>query len=430
MNISIIGVGYVGLVTGACFAKIGHKVICMDEEESKIKALKKGSVPFYEPGLKELISEVKKKNLISFTTSIKEAIDTSDVIFICVGTPATDDGGADLSAVEKVASQIAINLNSYKLIVEKSTVPVQTGTKIKRTIELLIKKNVEFDVASNPEFLREGSAINDFLYPDRIIIGVENERSEKILREIYKDINAPILVTSVQSAEIIKHASNSFLATKISFINAVSVICERTGADVKEVAYGMGLDKRIGPDFLEAGIGFGGSCFPKDLKAFIKIAQSLGYDFKILKDVLEINNEARENFVKKIEDILWNLKDKKVVVMGLSFKPNTDDIRDAPSIGIISKLLEKGAKIYAYDPQAMDRFKGIFPNICYIKDIYKDIADADAIVFLTEWEEFKKLDYKKIKNLMKTPILVDGRNMFEPEKMKELGFIYKGIGRG
>lgn len=429
MNISIIGVGYVGLVTGACLAKIGHKVICMDEDDSKISALKKGNVPFFEPGLRELIEEVKKKNLISFTTNIKEAIDNSGVIFICVGTPAMDDGSADLSAVEKVASQIGINLDTYKLIVEKSTVPVQTGSKIKRTIEIMIKKNIEFDIASNPEFLREGSAINDFLYPDRIIIGVENERSEKILKEIYTKINAPLIVTSVQSAEIIKHASNSFLATKISFINAVSVICERTGADVKEVAYGMGLDKRIGPDFLEAGIGFGGSCFPKDLKAFIKIAESLGYDFKLLKDVLDVNNQARINFVKKIEDILWNLKEKKIIVMGLSFKPDTDDIRDAPSITIVSILLEKGAMVYGYDPQAMERFREIFPNISYMKDIYKDIVDADAIIFLTEWEEFKKIDFKKIKNLMKTPIVIDGRNMFDPEKMKEIGFIYKGVGR-
>ena len=430
MNISIIGVGYVGLVTGACFAKLGHKVICMDEDLRKIKILKKGDVPFYEPGLKELISEVKNKGFISFTTNIKEAINNSDVIFICVGTPATDDGSADLSAVEKVAAQIGINLNKYRLIVEKSTVPVQTGAKIKRTIELMIKKNVDFDVASNPEFLRGGTAIKDFLYPDRIIIGVENERSEKILRDIYKGIDAPILVTSVQSAEIIKHASNSFLATKISFINAVSVICERTGADVKEVAYGMGLDKRIGPDFLNAGIGFGGSCFPKDLKAFIKIAESLGYNFGLLKEVLKINEEAREDFVKKIEDILWNLKDKKIVVMGLSFKPDTDDIRDAPSITIVGKLIEKGAKIFAYDPQGMRKFKELFPNINYIKDFYKDIVDADAIVFLTEWEEFKEIDLKRIKNLMKTPVIIDGRNIFEPDKLKEMGFIYKCVGRG
>lgn len=429
-KIGIIGSGYVGLVTGACFAEIGHDVLCVDNDERKIKILEGGGIPFYEPGLEELVKKNREAGRLRFSARTKDAVDTCEVIFICVGTPPKEGGEADLSAIERVASEIAENMTEYRLIVEKSTVPVQTGRRIKRTIELRKKKNVEYDVASNPEFLREGSAIYDFMHPDRIVIGVESERAAKILREIYEPIKAPIIETNIESAEIIKHASNSFLAMKISFINAVSIICERSGADVMKVAEGMGYDRRIGKEFLRAGIGFGGSCFPKDLSAFIKIAEKLGYEFNLLKEVEKINQEMRHLFVKKMEDLLWNLKEKKIAIFGLSFKPNTDDMRSAPSIDIINLLRKEGAYISAYDPRAMEKAKEIMPDIEYAKDPYEAATDADAIGIVTEWDEFGKLDYKRIRNLMRTPIILDGRNMLDPEEMRKLGFIYRGMGRG
>jgi len=429
LKITIIGSGYVGLTTGVCLSHLGHQVVCVDNDVEKIKLLKQGISPIYEPGLEELLKEGMEKGTLSFTDSIEEGTKHGLAIFICVGTPPREDGSADLSSIEFVATRVAETMEEYKLIIEKSTVPVQTGLKLKTTIELNNKRGIEFDVASNPEFLREGSAIKDFLYPDRIVIGVENERAEKLMREIYEKIDAPFIVTNIQSAEIIKHASNSFLAMKISYINAVSMVCEKAGADVKEVARGMGLDHRIGKEFLNAGIGFGGFCFPKDLKAFIKISEDLGYHMNLLREVLKINQEIREYFITKVRDLLWNIKGKKIAILGLSFKPNTDDIREAPSIYIIKQLLKEGANISAYDPAAMEKMKKIFPDIDYKENPYDTLGDANALLILTEWEEFKNLDLERVKNLMKTPIIVDGRNIFEPDEMEKLGFIYRGIGR-
>jgi UDPglucose 6-dehydrogenase len=429
MRVAMIGTGYVGLVTGTCFAELGNEVICVDNDEKKIKVLNDGIIPIYEPGLEEMVKKNRDAKRLSFTTNIEDAVKKSEVIFIAVGTPPKPDGQADLSSVEKVSAVVANVMTDYKLIVGKSTVPVNTGKWIKKTINLKNTRGIDFDVASNPEFLREGSAINDFLYPDRIVVGVESERAKKILCELYKPIDAPILVTDIESAEIIKHASNSFLATKISFINAISIICEMSGADVLQVAEGMGLDKRIGKEFLNAGAGFGGFCFPKDLSAFIKIAEDLGYDFRLLKEVEKINDEMKKRVVRKVSESLWNLRGKKVGIIGLSFKPNTDDMRYAPSIDIINDLLKEGVEIKAYDPQAMERAKEIFPDITYCKDPYEVCKGSDALVIITEWDEFKDLDLKRIKKLLKTPIIIDGRNIYEPHVMKDQGFDYSGIGR-
>jgi UDPglucose 6-dehydrogenase len=429
LKIAMIGTGYVGLVTGTCFAELGNEVLCVDSDEKKIRKLEKGIIPIYEPGLDEMVTRNVGKKRLGFTTKIQDAAKSCNIIFIAVGTPPKADGTADLSSVESVSAVVADVMNEYKLVVGKSTVPVNTGKWIKRTISLRNKKGIDFDVASNPEFLREGSAIDDFLHPDRIVIGVESDRARKMLCDLYKPIDAPILVTDIESAEIIKHASNSFLATKISFINALSIICEQAGADVKMVAEGMGLDSRIGKEFLNAGAGFGGFCFPKDLSAFIRIAEDLGYDFRLLKEVERINTEQKMRIVKKIAEHLWNLRGKRIGILGLSFKPNTDDMRYAPSIDIIGELLKEGVEIRAYDPQAMERAKEIFPDITYCKDAYEVCQDCDGLVILTEWDEFKKLDLKKVKKLLKTPILVDGRNAFEPERARSEGFIYSGIGR-
>ena len=426
-NICIIGSGYVGLVTGACFAELGNKVICVDNDVKKIKMLKKNILPFYEPGLKELIN--KNRSKLSFTSSIKDGVEKSEIVFITVGTPSRDDGSADLSCVERVATEIAHSINNYKLIVEKSTVPVETGEKVKYTIKRNIVKKIEFDVASNPEFLREGQAINDFFHPDRIIIGVETKKAEKILTELYKPICAPILVTDIKSAELIKHASNSFLATKISFINAVANICELVGADITKVAEGMGLDSRIGKSFLNAGPGFGGSCFPKDVDAFYWISKKLGYDFNLLYEVKKINETQKQNIVKKVEDALWIVANKIIAVLGLSFKPDTDDIRMSPAIDIIKSLQKKGAKIKAYDPKAMKKSKDVLKNVEYCKDIYSAVKNSDCILVMTEWNEFKNIDFEKVKRIMKHPILIDTRNIYNPEKLIKLGFVYKGVGR-
>jgi UDPglucose 6-dehydrogenase len=431
MNISIVGTGYVGLVTGTCFAELGNKVICVDVNKDKIECLKRGIIPIYEPGLEELVHKNTKAKRLSFTTNIKEAVRKSKVIFIAVGTPAKTNGEADLTAVEQAATQIAKALtpNSYKVIVEKSTVPVNTGFKVAHVIELYNHRKIKFDIASNPEFLREGSAISDFMHPDRVVIGVESDKAKKILTQLYKPLNAPILVTDIKSAELIKHASNSFLSTKISFINAIANICERVGADVKLVAEGMGLDKRIGKEFLSAGVGYGGSCFPKDTDAFIQIADEVGYDFELLKAVRRINQQQRLLLIKKIEDAIWIIKDKTIGILGLSFKPNTDDTRSAPSIDIISNLLARGAKIKAYDPQVKEPKDSVFQNLQFCKDAYEVAKDSDCLVLLTEWQEFKELDFVKIKRLLKQPIIIDGRNLYEPYKMKKLGFEYIGFGR-
>ena len=430
MNICIIGAGYVGLVSGACFADLGNTVICVDNDEKKVKSLNSGLIPIYEPGLEELIKRNRKEGRLSFGSNIKDGVRKCEIIFIAVGTPSRDSGEADLTFVENVCREIAFSMPSYRLIVEKSTVPVNTGEWVEHTIKIFNKRNIKFDVASNPEFLREGSAIKDFMNPDRIVLGVKSKRAEALLTELYKPLKAPIVVTDIKSAEIIKHASNSFLATKISFINAISDICDKVGADIVEVGRGIGLDRRIGREFLNAGIGFGGSCFPKDLSAFIRIAEKLGYDFGMLKEVQKVNDYQKILLVKKIEGLLWNLSTKTIGVLGLSFKPDTDDIRQAPALDIIKMLHKEGAHIKVYDPQAMNKAKREVPKeIEFCKDPYAVAKNSDCILLATEWNEFKELDFKKIKKLMKQPILVDGRNIYDPAEMKKLGFTYVGIGR-
>ncbi|MDP3804170.1 MAG: UDP-glucose/GDP-mannose dehydrogenase family protein [Candidatus Omnitrophota bacterium] len=430
MNICIVGSGYVGLVTGACFADLGNDVICIDNDKKKIKSLKSGIVPIYEPGLEELIRRNRKEGRLSFCSSIKEGVRKSEVIFIAVGTPSRSNGDADLTFVENVSREIALAMPSYRLIVEKSTVPVNTGEWMEHTIKAFNRRNVKFDVASNPEFLKEGSAINDFMHPDRIVVGVKSRKAADILIELYKPLKAPIVVTDIKSAEIIKHASNSFLAVKISFINAISDICDKVGADIMEVAKGVGLDKRIGREFLNAGIGFGGSCFPKDLAAFIHIAEKIGYDFGLLKEVQKINDYQKRILLRKIEGLVWNLPEKTIGVLGLSFKPNTDDIRQSPALDIISMLIKEGAGIKAYDPAAMEKAKDVLgKKVKFCKDAYEAAKNSDCLLVATEWNEFKELDFKKIKRLMRQPIIVDGRNIYDPSEMKKLGFTYVGIGR-
>jgi len=425
----VIGTGYVGLVTGACLADLGNHVICVDIDKGKINKLKKGVIPIYEPGLEGLVKNNRKESRIEFTTDLKEGVKKSTIIFIAVGTPPRENGEADLTYVENVSLQIARHMTSYKLIVEKSTVPVETGEWVKHTVKINNRHKVQFDVASNPEFLREGSAIEDFMRPDRIVIGVESKKARDLLTELYRPLNAPIVVTDIKSAEIIKHASNSFLAAKISFINAISNICERAGADVEKVAEGMGLDRRIGKSFLNAGAGFGGFCFPKDLSAFIMIAQKLGYDFGLLKEVEKINESQKKALIKKIEDNLWIVKGKTIGVLGLSFKPNTDDIRFAPSLDIVDALLKEGAKIKAFDPQAMEKAKKILKGVKFCEDAYETAKGADCLVVITEWNEFKELNFKKIKKMLKQPLVVDGRNIYDPAVMKKMGFKYICMGR-
>ncbi|MEJ7622180.1 MAG: UDP-glucose/GDP-mannose dehydrogenase family protein [Aquificaceae bacterium] len=433
MKLTVVGGGYVGLTTGVCFAHLGHEVMVVEKIPQKVELLKAGKSPIYEPGLEELMQESLRAGRLSFTTDLKEGLEFSDVIFICVGTPQRPDGSADLSQVEEVARETAKLMTSYKLLIEKSTVPVNTHQLIKKTVQRYIKSpDIPYDVASNPEFLREGSAIEDFLKPDRIVVGVESERAKKIFEELYKDFNCPIIFTDPATAELIKHASNSFLAMKISFINMVADLCEKTGADIKLVADGMGYDKRIGRDFLNAGIGYGGSCFPKDVKAFIRIAQDYGLDFGLLREVDRINQERPVKFVEKVKRVLWSVKDKKLAVWGLAFKPNTDDIREAPSIKIVDMLLREGAKLSLYDPKAMENFKLLFPEgkgISYAKDPYSAVENAEALLILTEWEEFKKADLKRVKSLMALPIIVDGRNVYEPPEVRALGFEYYPVGR-
>ena len=438
MNIAIVGSGYVGLVTGVCLAEIGHSVICVDIDSEKIKKLRQAQIPIYEPDLSGLLKKNLKNKRLSFTTSIKEATKKATAIFIAVGTPSKKNGDADLTYVENVAREIALNMDSYKLVIEKSTVPAETGKRIQRTIKLNLprkyrkdQKNIlEFDVASNPEFLREGSAVYDFMHPDRVVIGVETKRAERLLREIYKPLKPHMIVTNISSAELIKHASNSFLATKISFINAIAQICDHVGADVLKVAEGMGFDKRIGRKFLEAGIGYGGSCFPKDVDAFIRLSEKNGYDFKLLQEVRQVNEYQKMAFLHLIEDKLWIIKNKVIGILGLAFKPNTDDMRNAPSIDIIKALQHEGATIKVYDPVAMPNAKKIFKGLSYCKDPYVLAKGCDCLLLLTEWEEFAKLNFKKIKQQMRQAILFDGRNLHHDKDLSALGFEYHGIGRG
>jgi UDPglucose 6-dehydrogenase len=430
MKLTIIGTGYVGLVTGTCFAEVGHQVVCVDNDESKVKMLKAGGIPIYEPGLEELVKKNTAAGRLTFTTSTVEGVERSEVVFIAVPTPPMSDGAVDLSFIEKVAREIAAGMTSYKIVVDKSTVPVKTGDKVAETIKRYCKAKVDFDVVSNPEFLREGFAVEDLMKPDRIVIGVRSQRPVPAMRELYGPFKAPIIVTDINSAELIKHASNSFLALKISYINAISVLCEATGANVQEVANGMGMDERIGRRFLNASLGFGGSCFPKDLSAFIKIAEQVGYDFGLLKEVQKINAAQMDRFIKKIIDTLWVLKDKKIGVLGLAFKQNTDDVRMSPAIDLCQRLRKEGASLRVHDPQAMEKAKSLLPDATFVKDM-NDVAEGcDALIVATEWEEFKKLDLDRARKAMTHPIMFDGRNLFDPAEMEQLGFIYKSIGRG
>jgi UDPglucose 6-dehydrogenase len=429
MKLTIIGTGYVGLVTGTCFAEVGHRVICVDNDEAKVKMLQGGGIPIYEPGLEEMVKKNVAAGHLSFTSSTAEGVKNSDVIFIAVPTPPQPDGSVDLSFIERVARDIASAMTEYKVIVDKSTVPVQTGDKVAETIKRYCKSKVEFDVVSNPEFLREGFAVEDLMKPDRVVIGVRTQRPVPAMKEVYEPFKAPIIVTDINSAELIKHASNSFLALKISYINAISVICEATGANVQEVANGMGMDERIGRRFLNASLGFGGSCFPKDLSAFIKIAEQLRYDFGLLKEVQQINSQQMDRFMKKITDTVWVLKGKTIGVLGLAFKQNTDDVRMSPAIELCQRLQKEGAALRVHDPKAMDKAKGLLKDVTYVEDMNEVAEGCDALVIATEWEEFKKLDLERARKALSHPILFDGRNLFDPAEMERLGFIYKSIGR-
>ena len=429
MKIGIIGSGHVGLVTGACFAHLGHEVICLDQDEKKIALLKRGKTPIYEPGLSEMVQTNLREKRLSFGVEVAPMVRRAEALFVCVGTPPKDNGEADLTAVENVSRQIARSMTSYRLVVEKSTVPVETGEWVYRTIKASQRRPVDFDVASNPEFLREGSAVQDFLSPDRIVVGVQSKRAEKILRELYRPLKAPLLVTDIKSAELIKHASNSFLSAKISFINLISRICEAVGADVQQVSQGMGLDRRIGSGFLSAGIGFGGFCFPKDLASFIRITDQLGVDSNLLKQVLEVNESQKKAFIEKIKRHLWNVKGKTIGVLGLAFKADTDDMRFAPSIDILKALLNEGARVQAYDPQAMPNAKQILRGVAFVRNAYGAARGADALIVLTEWAEFREIDFTRMKKLLRQPLVFDGRNLYDRDKLKKLGFQYYGVGR-
>ncbi len=429
MKLTIIGTGYVGLVTGTCFAEVGHQVICVDKDAAKVKVLQSGGMPIYEPGLDALVKKNVAAGRLVFTSSTQEGVEKSDVIFIAVPTPPQPDGSVDLSFMEAVAREVAQSMTSYKIVVDKSTVPVRTGDKVAETIKRYCKAKVEFDVVSNPEFLREGFAVDDFMKPDRVVIGVRSQRPVQAMKSVYEPFNAPIICTDINSAELIKHAANSFLALKISYINAISVICEASGANVQEVANGMGMDVRIGRRFLDAGLGFGGSCFPKDLSAFIKISEQLGYDFRLLKEVQGINADQMERFLKKITDTLWVLKDKTIGVLGLAFKQNTDDVRLSPAIDLCLRLQKEGARLRVHDPRAMTKARALLPNVTFVDDMNEVAEGCDALVVATEWPEFKKLDLERARKALTHPILFDGRNLFDPQEMEKLGFIYKSIGR-
>jgi len=433
MKIAVFGTGYVGLVTAAGLAEFGHHVVGADKVAEKIEKISRGEVPIYEPGLNELLESNLKSGRLSFSSDLDKTIQTSDVIFVCVGTPQGDDGSADMSQIEEVSRMIAENLNGYKLVVEKSTVPIKTSSWIKRTITLYKKTDMAFDIASNPEFLREGSAVADFLHPDRIIIGVESERAKEMLVRIYEKAKDRLVITNIDTAELIKHASNSFLAMKISYINLMANLCEKTDANIEQVAKGMGLDPRIGGLFLKAGLGFGGSCFPKDLKALIKIGEDLGVNMNLLKETDKVNADRVKVFLEKIKKALWILKDKKIAVLGLAFKPDTDDIREAPSIKVIRELLGEGANVRLYDPQSRENMKELFPEylprVVYCDSPYQAASGTNALLIITEWKEFLDLDLKKLKDVMANPIIIDGRNIFDSTSVKKLGFEYYSVGR-
>lgn len=451
IKVAVIGSGYVGLVAAVCFAEIGHEVICIDNDESKVKALQAGDSLIHEEYLSELLDRYRNKSVL-FTTNLAEATQKCDVIFIAVGTPQSETGDADLSFVESVASEIARSINKYTVLVEKSTVPVYTNEWITRTLVRNGVKRDMFDVVSNPEFLREGTAVSDFLHPDRIVVGSDNPRAGQMLEDLYAPLtngeyynrvdhiqgpcntaNPPLLLrTSTKSAEIIKHASNAYLAMKISFINSVANLCEATDADVEQVARGIGLDARIGPRFLSPGIGYGGSCFPKDVAAFRSVAENMGLDFGLLKEVQRVNENQLQRFFTKVRSAMWTLRGKRIAVLGLAFKGGTDDIRDSPAISLVNMLLGENCTIVAYDPAAMKRAEAILPpskKMHYAKDEYEAAKDADALLILTDWKEFGHLDLDRLAKTMQYPTIVDGRNLFEPEKMAEHGFHYLSVGR-
>jgi UDPglucose 6-dehydrogenase len=449
VRLAIIGSGYVGLVAAGCLAELGHEITCVDNDRQKLERLQQGEVPIYEEFLPELLSRHRGQRL-AFTTDLKQALAGVAAVFIAVGTPATEQGEADMSYVEEVSRAVAHTLDGYKVVVEKSTVPVFTHDWIRKVMLLNGAAPGLFDVASNPEFLREGSAVRDFLYPDRIVLGVDNERSSRVLHEIYEPLASgryyqqesripgpaepalpPVIVTSAKSAELIKHASNAFLATKVSFINAVASICEAVGADVKQVCDGIGADSRIGRRFLNPGIGYGGSCFPKDLKAFQAVARECGYDFRILEEVSRVNEEQLERFVRKVKAALWTLRAKKLAVLGLAFKGGTDDIRESPALAVIEMLLREGCEIRAYDPAAMDRARSLLPQpgVTYCENSYDAVSGADALLILTDWKEFATLELDRLRTLMAYPIVVDGRNLYDPAAMSAAGLIYYSIGR-
>ena len=448
MRLSVIGCGYVGLVTGACLAAAGHEVTCTDIDAERIRRLEAGEVPIYEQHLEEILASARKDGRISYTADAGEAIRAGDAIFICVGTPPKESGEADLSAIDQVARQIAEQARSPKLVIEKSTVPARTGLELQRALAAYSSGGKSaFRVASNPEFLREGTAVGDFFHPDRIVVGVEEESAAADLREIYRPIlehkfhcpvhqgacppshQAAFLVTTINSAELIKHASNSFLAMKISYANVIADLCERIGADVKEVTHAMGLDPRIGGQFLSAGLGFGGFCFPKDVQAFIHLAASVGVDFDLLKATERVNKQRIDRFLEKVRKALWVVKGKHVAVLGLAFKANTDDIRFAPALEVVKRLLEEGAIVHATDPEAISGTKALLPRVTYHEDPYEALRGADAALICTEWDVFRHLDWKRAKPLMARGLVVDGRNLYSPKHMRELGFEYHSFGR-
>jgi UDPglucose 6-dehydrogenase len=432
MDICIIGSGYVGLVTGACFSEVGHKVICVDNDQRKVDALKSGKIPIYEPGLEDLVHRNVAAQRLHFTNSIEEGVSKSMIVFIAVPTPPQPDGSVDLSYIERVAREIAGVLKEYRVIVDKSTVPVKTGEKVAETIKRYNKAKADFDVVSNPEFLREGCAVSDLMKPDRIVIGSSSERATDLMKKVYEPFVAPILVTDINSAELIKHAANSFLALKISYANAVSAICEASGADIEKVVDGIGMDKRIGRNFLNAGLGYGGSCFPKDIAAFIAISEQIGVPFNLLKEVERINKQQKDRFLKRLRDTLWVLKDKKIAVWGLTFKPDTDDVRCSVAIDLVNDMLREGAQVTAYDPKGMEKARELklVEGARLVNSPLEAVDGAEALVLATEWEEFANLDLDEVKKRMHTPLVFDGRNLFDPETMQNLGFDYHGIGRG